>query len=87
MNIFVGIVLIAIVGIAIWAMLFKKETPAHLIEEVAKEVEPAPVTVVEHKEKTEVKPKAPRKPRAPKKPVSATKATAPKKPKAPKKAK
>ena len=40
LNIFIGLVLIGIVVIAVYTMINKKETPAEVIKEVAKEIEP-----------------------------------------------
>jgi cell division protein FtsN len=68
MNIFIGLVLIGIVVIAVYAMINKKETPAEIIKEVAKEIEPVkpeptpePVKEVVAKVK---KPSTPRKKKA-----------------------
>jgi uncharacterized protein YoxC len=72
LNIFIGLILIGIVVIAVYAMINKKETPAEVIKEVAKEIEPVksepilepipePVKEVVAKVK---KPRAPRKKKA-----------------------
>jgi hypothetical protein len=69
MNIFIGLVLVAIVVVAVWAMINRQENPIDAIKEVAKEVEPVkpeptPEPVQEPVKEVVAKVK---KPRAPKK--------------------
>ena len=42
LDIFIGLVLVAIVVVAVWAMINKQKNPVDAIKEVAKEVEPEP---------------------------------------------
>jgi hypothetical protein len=84
---------LAVVVVAVWLMLNKKETPAKIIKKIEDAVEvhdavatPVPETKDENTV-VSVKIKKPRKPRVSKKAAAATEPTTPTKPKASKKAK
>jgi len=68
-DLFIGLVCLAIVFIAMWIMVNRKETPAEIVEEIEKAVEvKAPVPEVKEENVVVVtKIKKPRKPRTPKK--------------------
>jgi len=84
MDLFVGVVCLAIVAAAVYIMINKKETPADVVKEIDRAVA---FPVDEKKEEVVVKPKKPRAPKKPASPVSPTAPIAPKKPRATRKKK